>query len=124
MLTFTFYAEPESNQNIRGLPIYITLIEPTSIYSMFFPKCRLNPRITHAWDHQESTHLGLGVIDYSSPCSPLSLTGYEEMGAEAILFLPLLFGAAVVQSGSPELNKQVYTDIKTWPKPSRAMTLK
>ena len=46
------------------------------------------------------------------------------MGAEAICFVPLFLGAAVVHSGSPELNRQVYTDIKTWPKPERAMTLK
>lgn len=46
------------------------------------------------------------------------------MGAEAILFVPLFFGVAVVHSGSPELNRQLYTDIKTWPKPARALNLK
>ncbi|KIP01597.1 hypothetical protein PHLGIDRAFT_131188 [Phlebiopsis gigantea 11061_1 CR5-6] len=89
-------------RNIRGIPVYISLIEPSSICSAFFPKGTWNPRITHAWDHQER---------------------YDEMGAEAILFVPLFFGVAVVHSGSPELNRQLYTDIKTWPKPARALNL-
>ena len=49
---------------------------------------------------------------------------YQRYKGEAIHLIPLLGGEPTIQCGSPEMVKQMFDDIKSFPKPEKALVLK
>lgn len=73
----------------------------------------------HAWDHKnrECAVVRLATVSYTQ-------AGYEQRQAEILYVIPFLVGTPRIHVASPEVVKELLTNLKDWTKPELGLSLK
>lgn len=90
-------------RSVHGVPVQFTLVAPLSIPGVLFPPTRWTPGthyVYNSWD-----------------------TAYARNGFDAVLFVPLFAGHALLYNASPEAHRQVVSQLAMFEKPEQGLKL-